>query len=219
MIPHDTPTEGVGVVEAPRGTLVHHYVTDENGIVRKANLVVGTTNNHAAICLSIKRAAQGLIRRGREVNEGLLNMVEMAFRAYDPCFGCATHSLPGRMPMTGHGPRRRMERWSHAMGDIRDRYDALVIGGGIAGMQAALDLGEQGFEVLLVERTPSIGGVMVGLNKVFPTLDCSSCICTPRMAESAHHPRITAADLHRGATGRAGRDRVPRRRSSASRAT
>jgi heterodisulfide reductase subunit A len=76
------------------------------------------------------------------------------------------------------------------MADIRDRYDALVVGGGIAGMQAALDLGEQGFEVLLVERTPSIGGVMVGLNKVFPTLDCSSCICTPRMAESAHHPRI-----------------------------
>jgi heterodisulfide reductase subunit A len=73
---------------------------------------------------------------------------------------------------------------------IRDRYDALVIGGGIAGMQAALDLSEQGHEVLLVEKTPSIGGVMVGLNKVFPTLDCSSCICTPRMAESAHHPRI-----------------------------
>ena len=73
---------------------------------------------------------------------------------------------------------------------IRDRYDALVIGGGIAGMQAALDLGEQGFEVLLIEKGPSIGGVMVGLNKVFPTLDCSSCICTPRMAESAHHPRI-----------------------------
>jgi F420-non-reducing hydrogenase large subunit len=99
-IPHDVPTEGVGVVEAPRGTLVHHYVTDEDGIVRKANLVVGTTNNHAAICLSIKRAAQGLIRRGRQVDEGLLNMVEMAFRAYDPCFGCATHALPGRMPMT-----------------------------------------------------------------------------------------------------------------------
>jgi heterodisulfide reductase subunit A2 len=73
---------------------------------------------------------------------------------------------------------------------IRERYDALVIGGGIAGMQAALDLSEQGHEVLLVEKTPSIGGVMVGLNKVFPTLDCSSCICTPRMAESAHHPRI-----------------------------
>ena len=76
------------------------------------------------------------------------------------------------------------------MANLRERYDALVIGGGITGMQAALDLGEQGFEVLLVEKDPSIGGVMVGLNKVFPTLDCSSCICTPRMAESAHHPRI-----------------------------
>src|SRR5512136_2573132 len=76
------------------------------------------------------------------------------------------------------------------MAKIRERYDTLVIGGGIAGMQAALDLGEQGYEVLLVEKAPSIGGIMVGLNKVFPTLDCSSCICTPRMAESAHHPRI-----------------------------
>ena len=78
---------------------MHHYVTDENGIVRKANLIVGTTNNHAAICMSIKKAAQGLIRKGVEVNEGVLNMIEMAFRAYDPCFGCATHSLPGKMPM------------------------------------------------------------------------------------------------------------------------
>ena len=99
VIPHDTPTEGVGIVEAPRGTLVHHYVTDENGIVRKANLVVGTTNNHAAICMSIKQAAQGLIRKNVDVTEGILNMIEMAFRAYDPCFGCATHSLPGKMPM------------------------------------------------------------------------------------------------------------------------
>jgi F420-non-reducing hydrogenase large subunit len=98
-IPSDTPTEGVGIVEAPRGTLVHHYLTDENGIVRKANLVVGTTNNHAAICMSIKQAAQGLIKHGTIVSEGLLNMVEMAFRAYDPCFGCATHSLPGAMPL------------------------------------------------------------------------------------------------------------------------
>ena len=99
VIPHDTPTEGVGIVEAPRGTLVHHYLTDERGIVRKANLIVGTTNNHAAICMSIKKAAQGLIHKGSIVTEGLLNMVEMAFRAYDPCFGCATHSLPGRMPL------------------------------------------------------------------------------------------------------------------------
>jgi heterodisulfide reductase subunit A len=77
------------------------------------------------------------------------------------------------------------------MADIKERYDGLVIGGGIAGMQAALDLAGQGFHVLLLERQPSIGGVMVGLNKVFPTLDCSSCICTPRMAEVAHHERIT----------------------------
>ncbi|MEI8192024.1 MAG: FAD-dependent oxidoreductase, partial [candidate division NC10 bacterium] len=77
------------------------------------------------------------------------------------------------------------------MAKIKQRYDGLVIGAGIAGMQAALDLAGQGYEVLLVEREPSIGGVMVGLNKVFPTLDCSSCICTPRMAETAHHERIT----------------------------
>jgi len=94
------PSEGVGIVEAPRGTLTHHYITDEQGIVRKANLIVGTTNNHAAICMSIKQAAQGLIKKGVEVTEGVLNMIEMAFRAYDPCYGCATHSLPGQMPLT-----------------------------------------------------------------------------------------------------------------------
>jgi F420-non-reducing hydrogenase large subunit len=99
VIPTETPTEGVGVVEAPRGTLTHHYVTDARGIVRKVNLIVGTTNNHAAICMSIKKAAQGLIRKGVPVTEGTLNKIEMAFRAYDPCFGCATHSLPGQMPL------------------------------------------------------------------------------------------------------------------------
>lgn len=77
------------------------------------------------------------------------------------------------------------------MAAIKQQYDGLVLGAGIAGMQAALDLAGQGFTVLLVEKGPSIGGVMVGLNKVFPTLDCSSCICTPRMAEVAHHDRIT----------------------------
>jgi len=77
------------------------------------------------------------------------------------------------------------------MGEIQKNYDALVIGGGIAGMQTSLDLGEQGYQVLLVEKDPSIGGIMVGLNKVFPTLDCSSCICTPRMAETSHHKNIT----------------------------
>ncbi|MDX1665157.1 MAG: Ni/Fe hydrogenase subunit alpha [Candidatus Promineifilaceae bacterium] len=98
-VPTQTPTEGVGVVEAPRGTLTHHYWTDERGILTRVNLVVGTTNNYAPISMSIKKAAQNLIHAGTVVTEGLLNQVEMAFRAYDPCFGCATHSLPGQMPL------------------------------------------------------------------------------------------------------------------------
>jgi F420-non-reducing hydrogenase large subunit len=85
-------------VEAPRGTLTHHYITDEKGIVKKVNLIVGTTNNYAPISLSINKAARGLIKRGVQVTEGALNMIEMAFRAYDPCFGCATHALPGQLP-------------------------------------------------------------------------------------------------------------------------
>jgi F420-non-reducing hydrogenase large subunit len=106
VLPTKTPTDGVGCVEAPRGTLTHHYTTDERGILTKVNLIVGTTNNNAPICMSVKKAAQGLIQKGK-VSEGLLNMVEMAFRAYDPCFGCATHSLPGQMPMevTLRGPQ------------------------------------------------------------------------------------------------------------------
>jgi F420-non-reducing hydrogenase large subunit len=95
----NTPNEGVGIVEAQRGTLTHHYITDDKGMVIKANLIVGTTNNNAAICMSLKKAAQGLIKKGVEVSDGILNMIEMAFRAYDPCFSCATHSLRGEMPM------------------------------------------------------------------------------------------------------------------------
>jgi len=97
-IPTETPTRGVGVVEAPRGTLIHDYSTDERGVVTQANLLVATVANAAPICMSVERAARGLIKGGK-VDDGLLNMVEMAFRAYDPCFGCATHSLPGQMPL------------------------------------------------------------------------------------------------------------------------
>ena len=93
-----TPTVGVGIVEAPRGTLTHHYETDENGILTKVNLIVGTTNNNAPITLSIKKAAKAVIHEG-QVSDGILNMVEMAFRSYDPCLSCATHSLPGQMPL------------------------------------------------------------------------------------------------------------------------
>ncbi len=97
--PPGKPGEGVGIVEAPRGTLIHHYQLDEDGLAKKVNLVVATVNNAPAICMSIRDAAKGLIKGG-VVNDGLLNMVEMAFRAYDPCFGCATHYAVGEMPMT-----------------------------------------------------------------------------------------------------------------------
>jgi len=97
-LPQATPDEGVGCVEAPRGTLFHHYKTDVAGMVTAVNLIVATVQNNAGMCLSVKGAAQGLIHDGK-VDQGLLNMVEMAFRAYDPCFGCATHSLPGQMPL------------------------------------------------------------------------------------------------------------------------
>jgi len=114
---NSTPREGVGAVEAPRGTLTHHYWTDEDGILERVNFVVGTTNNYAPIAMSVKKAAQSLIGKGTEISEGLLNRVEMAFRAYDPCFGCATHSLPGQMPLevvirdkTG-GEIRRLRRF------------------------------------------------------------------------------------------------------------
>ncbi|MGA1794663.1 MAG: nickel-dependent hydrogenase large subunit, partial [bacterium] len=97
-IPEQTPVEGMAAVEAPRGTLFHHYTTDERGIIQKANLLVATQNNGAAICMSVEKTARGLIKDG-EVSEGFLNMIEMAFRAYDPCLACATHSLLGEMPL------------------------------------------------------------------------------------------------------------------------
>ena len=97
-IPTETPKEGIGVVEAPRGTLIHHYNTDERGILTKVNLIVATQNNAASICLSVDKAAKSLIHKGK-VTDSILNKIEMAFRAYDPCIACATHSLPGRMPL------------------------------------------------------------------------------------------------------------------------
>ncbi len=97
--PEKVAGEGIGIVEAPRGTLTHHYKTDQRGIITEANLIVGTTNNNAPITMSIKKAAEGLIKKGTKITDGMLNRIEMAFRAYDPCFGCATHSLPGDMPL------------------------------------------------------------------------------------------------------------------------
>jgi len=93
------PGEGIGIVEAARGTLIHHYTLDKDALIKDVNMIVATTNNYPAICMSVRDAAKGLIH-GDKVDQGVLNMVEMAFRAYDPCFGCATHYAIGQMPLT-----------------------------------------------------------------------------------------------------------------------
>ncbi len=98
QLPTAVPSEGIGAVEAPRGTLIHHYQTNPQGRITAVNLIVATTHNAAAICMSIEKAARQLVHKNN-ISEGILNMVEMAFRAYDPCFACATHSLPGQMPL------------------------------------------------------------------------------------------------------------------------
>lgn len=97
-IPTETPNEGVGVVEAARGTLYHHYVTDSQGMVLKVNLIVATVQNNAAMGMSVKKAAQKLIKNGAADNT-ILDMIEMGFRAYDPCLACATHCHTGEMPL------------------------------------------------------------------------------------------------------------------------
>jgi len=97
-MPTEKPNEGIGVVEAPRGTLIHHYRSDEKGIVTSANLIVATAHNSARMAMSVDKAARSAIKGG-VVNDGILNQIEMAFRAYDPCHACATHSMPGSMPL------------------------------------------------------------------------------------------------------------------------
>ncbi|MFC2164006.1 Ni/Fe hydrogenase subunit alpha [Acidobacteriota bacterium] len=87
---------GIGCTEAPRGTLIHDYETDENGIVTNVNLIVGTTHNNAPINMSVKQAATMLIKDGI-YDQGILNSVEVAIRAYDPCLSCATHRLDGKL--------------------------------------------------------------------------------------------------------------------------
>ncbi|MBW1743941.1 MAG: Ni/Fe hydrogenase subunit alpha [Deltaproteobacteria bacterium] len=94
-LPAGIPEEGFGVCEAPRGTLFHHYRTDEQGMIEESNLLVATQNSAAAICMSIEKAARAFIKGGH-VSDAILNMIEMAFRAYDPCLACATHCLTGR---------------------------------------------------------------------------------------------------------------------------
>jgi len=96
--PLGEPGSGVGVIEAARGVLIHDYKLDEKGLIDDVNLIVATTHNVAAISLSIKDMARAVIKDGN-VEEGILNLVEMSFRNYDPCLACATHALPGQMPL------------------------------------------------------------------------------------------------------------------------
>jgi F420-non-reducing hydrogenase large subunit len=99
VVPTKITGMGVGIVEAMRGTLTHHYTCDQNAICTSANLIVGTTNNNAPIHMVTKKVAKHLIQPGKDPTQGILNMIEMAFRAFDPCYSCATHSLPGQMPL------------------------------------------------------------------------------------------------------------------------
>ncbi len=89
--------EGVGVIEAPRGTLIHHYWVDDSGKIEKANLIVSTVQNNPAMDMSVNEVAKEFVK-GDKIEEGALNMVEMAIRCYDPCLSCATHAI-GQMPL------------------------------------------------------------------------------------------------------------------------
>jgi NAD-reducing hydrogenase large subunit len=103
--------EGIGVIEAPRGTLFHHYRINEDGLIEKANLIVSTTNNNQAMNESIRQVAEYYLD-GKELTEPLLNQIEVAVRAYDPCLSCATHAL-GKMPLI-------VELVEEASGEILD---------------------------------------------------------------------------------------------------
>ena len=90
-------SETVAILEAPRGTLFHHYKINDNDQVEQANLIVSTTNNNEPMNQAVQRIAEDFLA-GQKITEGLLNRVEVAIRAYDPCLSCATHAL-GRMPL------------------------------------------------------------------------------------------------------------------------
>jgi NAD-reducing hydrogenase large subunit len=90
--------EGIGIIEAPRGTLFHHYKVNDDGAITKANLIVSTTNNNQAMNLAVDSVAKSMISGKKEIPEYLLNYIEVVIRAYDPCLSCATHAM-GQMPL------------------------------------------------------------------------------------------------------------------------
>jgi len=90
--------KGIGIIEAPRGTLTHHYEVDEKGMITRCNLIVSTTNNNDALNAAVRWVVNNVINRKGTITDAMLNQVEVAIRAYDPCLSCATHAL-GQMPL------------------------------------------------------------------------------------------------------------------------
>jgi len=97
IVKGDRRAEGIAIVEAPRGTLIHHYTADTDDKITSANLIVSTTNNNEAINRSVRQVAAAYLT-GNDITEGMLNHIEVAIRAYDPCLSCATHAI-GDMPL------------------------------------------------------------------------------------------------------------------------
>ncbi|MEJ2577452.1 MAG: nickel-dependent hydrogenase large subunit [Gammaproteobacteria bacterium] len=96
--PINRRSEGIGVIEAPRGTLIHHYHADAKGRITKCNLVVSTTHNNEPMNQAVGWVARNVLEGQQDITEGLMNQFEVAIRAYDPCLSCATHAM-GRMPL------------------------------------------------------------------------------------------------------------------------
>ena len=90
--------EGVGVSEAPRGTLFHHYQVDENGLLKRVNLIIATGQNNLPMNRAVAQIARHFIKPGTKITEPLLNRVEAGIRAFDPCLSCSTHAF-GQMPL------------------------------------------------------------------------------------------------------------------------
>jgi NAD-reducing hydrogenase large subunit len=99
LVRKGTPrNKGIGIIEAPRGTLIHEYHTDDKGLITKCNLIVSTTHNNEAMNRGVRIVAEDVLSEKPEITEPMLNQIEIAIRAYDPCLSCATHAL-GQMPL------------------------------------------------------------------------------------------------------------------------
>jgi NAD-reducing hydrogenase large subunit len=106
--------EGIGIIEAPRGTLTHHYQVDDKGMITRCNLIVSTTHNNEAMNQAVKWVANNVISQKGAITDGMLNQVEVAIRAYDPCLSCATQAL-GKMPL-------KLEVYNHTGTLIDERF-------------------------------------------------------------------------------------------------